>query len=93
MVCEKVKNGGTTLSLAMAIAQKLFIAQVGDSRIFLLRKGRICQLSEDHSVVAMLLATEQITYEESQNHPHKNMLLTILKMAEKLKVLRINVYA
>lgn len=74
MVCEKVKNGGTTLSLAMAIAQKLYIAQVGDSRIFLLRKGRICQLSEDHSVVAMLLATEQITYEESQNHPDKNML-------------------
>lgn len=73
-VCGKVRKGGTTLSMVMAIARKLYLAHVGDSRIFLLRKGTICQLSEDHSVVAMLLATGQITYEESQNHPDKNML-------------------
>ena len=73
-VCEQVRNGGTTLSVVIAIARKLYIAQVGDSRIFLLRNGTICQLSEDHSVVAMLLATAQITYQESHNHPDKSTL-------------------
>ena len=73
-VCKKVRNGGTTLSAVLAIDRKLYLAHVGDSRIFLIRNGTICQLSEDHSYVAMLLATESITYEESQNHPDKNML-------------------
>ena len=73
-VCTKARNGGTTLSVVLGIDRKLYIAHVGDSRIFLLRNGIICQLSQDHSLVAMLLATEQISYEESQNHPDKNML-------------------
>jgi protein phosphatase len=73
-VSAKVRNGGTTLSMVMAMEQKLYLAHVGDSRVFLLRNGIICQLSEDHSVVAMLLATDQISYEESLNHPDRNML-------------------
>jgi PPM family protein phosphatase len=74
LVVKSVKDGGTTLSIISAIAQDLAIAHVGDSRIFLVRNGQICQLSEDHSMVAMLLATEQITYEESQNHRDRNIL-------------------
>jgi PPM family protein phosphatase len=73
-VTTHVRDGGTTLSLVVAIQQKLWIAHVGDSRIYLLRKGRICQISEDHSLVSMLLASGQITYEDSQNHPDKNVL-------------------
>jgi PPM family protein phosphatase len=73
-VTTHVRDGGTTLSLVVAIQQKLWIAHVGDSRIYLLRKGRICQISEDHSLVSMLLASGQITYEESQTHPDKNVL-------------------
>jgi len=73
-VTTNVQDGGTTLSLVVAIQRELLIAHVGDSRIYLLRKGRICQISEDHSLVSMLLASGQITYEESQNHPDKNVL-------------------
>jgi protein phosphatase len=58
----------------LAIGRELAIAHVGDSRIFLLRNGCICQLSEDHSLPALLLASGQITYEESLTHPDKNQL-------------------
>lgn len=73
-ITNNVRNGGTTLSLILALGRDLMIAHVGDSRIFLLRKNQICQLSEDHSMVSMLVASGQITYEESQAHPDRNVL-------------------
>lgn len=72
---DQVKDGGTTLSMILAIAQQLIIAHVGDSRIYLLRQGEIRQLSEDHSLVAMLVASGQITPEESIDHPDRNVLI------------------
>ncbi len=77
-IANQVKDGGTTLSLVLAIAQELMIAHVGDSRIYLLRKEKITQLSEDHSLVAMLVASGQITPEESQSHPDRNVLIKSL---------------
>ena len=83
-VTDNVRDGGTTLSLVMAIGRDLAIAHVGDSRIFLLRNKQICQLSEDHSMVATLLAGGQITYEESQVHPDRNVLTKSLGSKRKL---------
>jgi serine/threonine protein phosphatase PrpC len=73
-VSRNAQGGSTTLSAVLAIGRELAIAHVGDSRIFLLRNGCICQLSEDHSLPALLLASGQITYEESLTHPDKNQL-------------------
>ena len=73
-ISTNVKDGGTTLSLVLSIAQQLMVAHVGDSRIYLLRQGEIYQLSEDHSLVAMLVASGQITEAESQEHPDRNVL-------------------
>jgi protein phosphatase len=73
-VTNAVRDGGTTLSLVLAIGHNLMVAHVGDSRIYLIRKEQICQLSEDHSLVAMLLASGEITYEESLDHPDSNVL-------------------
>ncbi len=77
-VAGKVKDGGTTISVVLAVGRELNIAHVGDSRIFLLRQGMICQLSEDHSLAAMLLANGQITYEESLDHPDRSTLIRSL---------------
>lgn len=77
-VIEKVKRGGTTLSVVLAIEHQLAIAHVGDSRIFLIRNGTICQLSEDHSLVASLLAKGEITYQDSQQHPQRNVITKCL---------------
>ncbi|WP_293060313.1 MULTISPECIES: SpoIIE family protein phosphatase [unclassified Moorena] len=64
----------TTLSVILGISNNLLVAHVGDSRIYLIRKKQICQLTEDHSLVAMLLASGEITYQESLDHPDSNIL-------------------
>lgn len=77
-VIENVKRGGTTLSVVLAVENQLAIAHVGDSRIFLIRNDTICQLSEDHSLVASLLANGEITYQDSQQHPQRNVITKCL---------------
>ena len=84
VISENVKDGGTTFSLVFAIAQQLMVAHVGDSRIYLLRQGEITQLSEDHSLVAMLVANGQITEEESLEHPDRNVLTKSLGSKRRL---------
>ncbi|MEY3401984.1 MAG: hypothetical protein RLZZ86_1599 [Cyanobacteriota bacterium] len=74
-VSNQVKEGGTTLSVIFAKSQQLIISHVGDSRIYLLRQGEIKQLSEDHSLVAMLVASGQITPSQSLEHPDRNVLI------------------
>ncbi|MDH6057163.1 PP2C family protein-serine/threonine phosphatase [Umezakia ovalisporum] len=83
-VATYVQDGGTTLSVILAMAQQLMIAHVGDSRIYLLRQGEIRQLSEDHSLIAMLVASGQITLEESINHPDRNVLTKFLGAKQRL---------
>lgn len=83
-VIENVYKGGTTLSIAWVDSRSLRIAHVGDSRIYLIRKKMICQLSEDHSLVAMLLADGDITYEESYKHPQRNILTKCIGSKETL---------
>ncbi|MFM6367106.1 MAG: PP2C family protein-serine/threonine phosphatase, partial [Dolichospermum sp.] len=73
-VANQVRDGGTTLSVILAISKQLMIAHVGDSRIYLLRKGEIRQISEDHSYVALLVASGEITEAESLEHPDRNVL-------------------
>jgi PPM family protein phosphatase len=77
-ISDKIKNGGTTLSAVLAIDRELVVAHVGDSRIYLLRNGEIQQISEDHSLVAMKVASGEITEEESLTHPERNVLLKSL---------------
>lgn len=78
LISEQVNDGGTTLSVVLAINDDLMIAHIGDSRIYHLRKGEIQQISEDHSLVAMLVANGEITEEESLEHPDRNVLLKSL---------------
>jgi PPM family protein phosphatase len=83
-VASHVKDGGTTLSVILAINEQLMITHVGDSRIYLLRQGEIHQLSEDHSLIAILLASGQITADESINHPDRNVLTKFIGTKQRL---------
>jgi len=47
---------------------------VGDSRVYWIENGSIAQITEDHSVVAKLVAAGQLTKEEARNHPRSNLL-------------------
>ena len=77
-VRQKARDGGTTLSAILVKGSQLNIAHVGDSRIYLIRRGIICQLSEDHSMVGMLIASGQLSLEASFNHPDRSVLLRSL---------------
>lgn len=73
------KNMGTTIAVVLIYNNILFIAHVGDSRIYRLRKNIIRRLTKDDSYVENLVQDGTITREESFNHPQKNMLTKALR--------------
>ncbi len=69
---------GTTLTVALLAGSSLAVAHVGDSRLYLLRNGRLQQLSKDHSWVAEEVARGAFTPEEARTHPRRNILTQAL---------------
>jgi protein phosphatase len=67
---------GTTLVAALIYQQNLaFVANVGDSRGYLMRDAVLHQITRDHSLVARMVEQNRISPEEARNHPHSNILL------------------
>lgn len=88
---ESIKNPlyqgmGTTLSIAMIRKNKLFTAQVGDSRIYSFKNNELLQLSEDQTYVGYLYRTGQITKEEMATHPKRHMLMNALGVYPTLNI-------
>lgn len=69
---------GTTLSAALVRGHELYMAHVGDSRGYLLRQGRISQLTEDHSLVQEMVKSGGLTAEQAREHPRRNVLTRAL---------------
>jgi serine/threonine protein phosphatase PrpC len=68
------KGMSSTLSALLISADTAFIAQVGDSRVYLSRDGKTAQLTEDHTLVNFRLKLGLITAEEAANSPGKNVI-------------------
>lgn len=67
---------GTTLVCLLVLDDHTgFLANVGDSRGYLFRDGRLQQVSRDHSLVQKMVERGRITAEEARHHPHSNILL------------------
>lgn len=70
---------GTTLTLGLFLpAGLLRVAHIGDSRLYLLRNGVLEQLTKDHTLVAELVAMGQITPEEAETHPRRNLVTKVI---------------
>lgn len=69
---------GTTIALVKVETDKITVAHVGDSRVYLWRQAELTQLTRDHSVVEELVRVGGLTEEEAQNHPHRNLLTKAL---------------
>lgn len=65
---------GTTLTAIVVIGNLAHIAHVGDSRAYLVRPGKMEQLTRDHSVVQRLVELGTITREEARNHQERSKL-------------------
>lgn len=68
------KGMGTTVSALLLTASHAVLAQVGDSRIYLLREGNVYQLTEDHTLVAWQVKQGIISEAEAALSPHKNVI-------------------
>lgn len=69
------RNMKCTLTTLLLKQNRFFITHVGDSKILLVRDGRIIQLTRDHNLVGKLLRLGLITAEDARGHPHRNILL------------------
>ncbi|MGH9528495.1 MAG: Stp1/IreP family PP2C-type Ser/Thr phosphatase [Terriglobales bacterium] len=65
---------GTTCTAIAVVGADLYYAHVGDSRLYLIREGKISKITRDHSYVNRLVETGLISSQEAENHPHRNIL-------------------
>jgi PPM family protein phosphatase len=65
---------GSTVTMALVIEGQAFIANVGDSRTYLLRDGALLRITQDHSLVERLVQSGQIERGDIYDHPHRNLI-------------------
>src|SRR5690349_14015747 len=82
----KQRGMGTTLVALFAVEDGVYIAHVGDSRVYRIRERRIEQLTEDHSLLNDYKKMKRLTEEEIANFPHKNVIVRALGMKDTVKV-------
>lgn len=80
------KGMGTTLVAAVCHPTHVTIANVGDSRGYLLSNNVIQQVTEDHSLVNELVKAGQLSEEDAAYHPRKNVLIRALGTDQKTKI-------
>ncbi len=69
---------GTTAAVAFVFSGKLITANVGDSRVYLVKDNQIKQITNDHSYVEELVRRGEISAENAKNHPQKNYITRAL---------------
>jgi protein phosphatase len=69
---------GTTMTLALVVGDRCIIGNVGDSRTYLVRGGKLERVTTDHSLVMRLVDLGQITEDEIYSHPHRSAILRSL---------------
>ena len=74
LVSPDFKGMGTTLVAVFLQGAAAYIINVGDSRCYYLSEGEVSQVTEDHSVVGLMVARGQISEEEARTHPNKNLI-------------------
>jgi serine/threonine protein phosphatase PrpC len=84
---DRTRRGmGTTATIAALLDARLFVAQVGDSRAYVLRGDKLAQVSRDQSLVNQLIEAGQLTEEEAETFEHNNIILQALGTAETVQV-------
>jgi PPM family protein phosphatase len=69
---------GATLTAVLVTGATAYVAQIGDSRAYLLRDGNLGQITHDQSYVQMLVDAGMMTPEEAEASPRKNIILQVM---------------
>lgn len=83
---EECNGMGTTIVAAILGDSFVTLAHVGDSRIYLISEEGAKQLTEDHTFVNELVKTGQISKEDAEHHPRKNVILQALGTEKSVKI-------
>jgi protein phosphatase len=77
---------GTTSTVAGVFEKTLFLGQVGDSRAYMVRAGKIKQLTKDQSLVSKLIEAGQLTEAEAESYEHSHIILQALGTSDTVAV-------
>lgn len=84
---DRTRRGmGTTATVAGLVDKVLFMGQVGDSRCYILRDGRLNLITKDQSLVNQLIEAGQLTEDEAEAFEHSNIILQALGTTEQVAV-------
>lgn len=81
-----LRGMGTTTSAVVVRDGKAYVAHVGDSRVYLVHRGEIRQLTDDHSLVASMVREGLLTSKEAEVHPRRNVLQRSMGVSEAVEV-------
>ena len=84
--CARGIEMGATLTALFVRSSAAYVAEVGDSRAYLLRNGRITQLTKDQSYVQMLVDHGAVAAQEAQDLPFRNVILQAMGQQRPLRV-------
>jgi protein phosphatase len=82
----ELRGMGTTATIAVLLGDRLFLAQVGDSRAYLVREGVATQLTKDQSLMQKLIEAGELTEEEAAQSERRNIILQALGPEPSVKV-------
>ena len=84
---DRTRRGmGTTATVAGLIDKVFFVGQVGDSRCYIMRDGRLTLITKDQSLVNQLIEAGQLTEDEAEVFEHSNIILQALGTTEQVVV-------
>ena len=76
----------TTVVAALIVGDQLTVANVGDSRAYLIHDGTIDQITQDHSLVAEMINEGSLTPQQAEAHPYRNVILRSIGPNDSVKV-------
>lgn len=82
----QLRGMGTTCTLVLLDGSRAHIAHVGDSRAYLLRDGRLEQLTEDHTLVARMVKEGRLRAEDAEHHPQRSIITRALGVDSEVDV-------
>lgn len=83
---EEMAGMGTTMVAASVVGEYLYVANVGDSRAYLLDTDEIRQISQDNSLIAEMVRLGELAPEEAAHHPDKNIITRAVGTEEKVEI-------
>ncbi len=83
---ENYKGMGTTFTVATVIGDVLYLAHVGDTRLYLINRNSIFQATTDHSLVQEMLTQGYISENELKEHPQRHIITRAVGTYEKVKI-------